>query len=652
MPVVRPDVRSEASAASQHAADDIVFVLDATGRVRVTSDAGALLVGLATLGAPVWELPGFARHPGIASWLRASVAQAALGAPQSVEAIVGVSEQATLFVLSLGLVSSSANSTPRLLLDARMMERPARGSTEPELAALGAGLALLAETSEALDGEHESAPVTPHHDGMQFEQNDAIQILADADNGRILDANAAAVTFYGWPRETMQSMLLLDLDSTSVAEWRTLAHAIVTGESRRVPLQHRVANGALRSVDTYGRRRTIDGRQVLHIFVRDASERLRADRLMRESEEGLRLIRKLQAVCELTANTAHEFNSLLTVIAGSAGFLRHDLVGRDRALDDIASIERASKRAEELTRHLLLSVRSELPRLRTVDLSGQLLNAMPAIRERLGSNIRVEVPPAATPVLARLETAELPDVFWTLLDYAKSVMPAGGVLTLATALVERDEEDGRAHYAVLSVTDSGVDVHDASRAQLVEVLQSAAPFRIGAADATTRGAAAFVSVDVMPGVGTTCRLHFPAAHTMPVAVPATVPTTARARQVVLVSREPQFRDITRRMLQKLNLEVVMVESGDEALVALDADAGASWDVVTDLNVHGTSGIALIDALRTRTNSVVLLAGSDIESGVRRALETRAVQRLDKPFTIVELERALRAARTATAVLAR
>ena len=137
---------------------------------------------------------------------------------------------------------------------------------------------------------------------------------------------------------------------------------------------------------------------------------------------------------------------------------------------------------------------------------------------------------------------------------------------------------------------------------------------------------------------------------MPVAVP--VPTTTRARRVVLVSREPQFRDITRRMLQKLNLEVVMVESGDEALVALDAATGAPCDVVTDLNVRGMSGITLIDALRTRTNSVVLLTGSDIESGVRRALETRAVQRLDKPFTIVELERALGAARAATAVLAR
>ena len=648
MPIVRSDVRSEASAASQHASGDIVFVLDVTGRVRVASDAGALLVGVATLDTPVWELPGFARHAGTVAWLRASIAPAALGAPQSAESIVGVSAHATVFVLSLGLVASRANTTPRLLLDARVTERQAPGSTEPELAALGAGLALLADASDALDGEHESAPAATHRDGTRFEQSDAIQILADAENGRILDVNAAAVTFYGWPRETMQLMLLLDLDSTPVAGWRTLAHSIVSGASRRVPLQHRVASGALRPVDTYGRRLTVDGRQVMHIFVRDASERQRADRLMRESEEGLRVIRKLQAVCELTANTAHEFNSLLTVIAGSAGFLRHDLAGRERELDDIASIERASKRAEELTRQLLMSVRSELPRLRAVDLSGQLHHAMPAIRERLGSGILVELRSAATPVLARLETAELPDVFWTLLDYAKSVMPTGGVLTLATHLVERDEVGGRAHYAVLSVTDSGVDVYDTARAHLIEVLQSAAPFRIGPGDA----AAGFVSVDAMPGVGTTCRLHFPAAHTMAVEMPATVPTAAIARRVVLVSREPQFRDITRRMLQKLNLEVVIVESGDEALVALDADAGASWDVVTDLNVHGISGMALIDALRIRTRSVVLLAGSDIESGVRRALDTRAVQRLDKPFTIVELERALRAARTATALLAR
>ena len=118
-----------------------------------------------------------------------------------------------------------------------------------------------------------------------FEHNGAVQLLADAATARILDANPAAEAFYGWPRETLRSMTITDLESITLEQWVEGISGIEAGTGLRVHREHRVASGGYRQVDAHLGMVEIGSRRVLHLIIQDHTDRERVARHLRDSEE-------------------------------------------------------------------------------------------------------------------------------------------------------------------------------------------------------------------------------------------------------------------------------------------------------------------------------------------------------------------------------
>ena len=616
-----------------------------------------------------------------------------------------------------------------------------------------------------------------------FESNGAIQLLADAEDARIIDVNPAAEAFYGWPRETMRTMLATDLESLTPEEWRALGDtiAIGTGHSRR--REHRVANNERRHVDTFTNVVRVAGRRVVHVIIQDVSDRVRAEQLARESEaryravilsmhEGvvvhdhtgairavnpsaerilghssaqllgveprraewaamhddgtpwpnelhpalvalrtgeiqplafmgitrgdgaptwlsvsaaplmrageiqaygavavfsditderiaedrLRQAQKLEAVGQLAGGIAHDFNNLLTVIRGAVGFLVEGLGDDSPHLEDVQAIERATVRAEELTRRLLAVGRRQMLQRTRIDLNELLRVHQATVRNTVPMSIAVRTELSHEPAVALLDRTRLHDAIRALVDNATNAMPDGGTLTLGTEVVTRDgpaasgPESTARRFVVLRVSDSGVGMPDEVKARLFEPFFSTQPFGQGRGMelASVHGMVAqsngFIECDSEPGSGTTLRLFFPEAAqgAEEIVPPKQVGTPVVSRGILLVDDDPMLRSLARRMLEKFGHRLLVAESGAEALSLLESQRNEIAIIVTDLTMPGMSGMELIDEVHRQgvVLPIVVMSGFALNSTVRDDLGARQIPFVAKPFTADDLTQAV------------
>ena len=116
-----------------------------------------------------------------------------------------------------------------------------------------------------------------------------IILYMQRDNGRILEANAAAVEAYGYRREELLKLSILDLRAPDTRGLTAdqMAEADVKGIVFETV--HRRKDGSVFPVEVSSRGATIEGKRTLISVVRDISARKHAEEALRESEERLRM---------------------------------------------------------------------------------------------------------------------------------------------------------------------------------------------------------------------------------------------------------------------------------------------------------------------------------------------------------------------------
>lgn len=119
-----------------------------------------------------------------------------------------------------------------------------------------------------------------------------------------------------------------------------------------------------------------------------------------------------------------------------------------------------------------------------------------------------------------------------------------------------------------------------------------------------------------------------------------------AGRILLVEDEVAIRNTTRAMLESGGWTVLTARDGAEAL-EIARDIRYKIDlVVTDIAMPVMSGRQLVREMRAEqpTLSVLLISGHD-SFAVTEDPDTKTVSLLEKPFTTVDLLRAVAAART-------
>jgi PAS domain S-box-containing protein len=122
----------------------------------------------------------------------------------------------------------------------------------------------------------DQAIVNLHED--RFVGNRAVQLLIDPQTGQVVDANPAAVAFYGYSLERLRRMLASELDVNGEPTWRANRDQARSEPNEGLVTQQRLASGEVRDVEIFASPVQQGQRALLYCIVSDVTRRQRRER--------------------------------------------------------------------------------------------------------------------------------------------------------------------------------------------------------------------------------------------------------------------------------------------------------------------------------------------------------------------------------------
>ena len=119
---------------------------------------------------------------------------------------------------------------------------------------------------------------------LVFVGHSAIMLLVEPHTGAIIDANLAALAFYGYSRSEICSMSIEDLNVLPLDQVEVERNKSLSGDQPYIVFLQRMANGEERIVEVNSYAVSIQNKQLLVSIIHDITGRNHAERTLRENE--------------------------------------------------------------------------------------------------------------------------------------------------------------------------------------------------------------------------------------------------------------------------------------------------------------------------------------------------------------------------------
>jgi PAS domain S-box-containing protein len=132
-----------------------------------------------------------------------------------------------------------------------------------------------------------------------FKNNHSVMLLIDPGSADIVDANPAAVSFYGWSIEVLTDKKITDINTLSDEQVFQEMGKAKTEQRRVFYFRHLLANGEIRDVEVFSGPIKVHGRELLYSIIHDITERKQVELAL--LERGKELENKTHELQEVNA---------------------------------------------------------------------------------------------------------------------------------------------------------------------------------------------------------------------------------------------------------------------------------------------------------------------------------------------------------------
>lgn len=243
---------------------------------------------------------------------------------------------------------------------------------------------------------------------------------------------------------------------------------------------------------------------------REMAERERA-------QEQLVHAQKMEATGRLASGIAHDFNTVLDVVAGFAS-QRHDdgapAAERTVALEQaLEGVEIAARRGAAISRKLLRFGRNDTTRIETFDAAAALDELQPMLRQLFAPGIALDIAASSRPLPVRMDRSQFELMVLSIAANARDAMGDSGRFSIEASRAR----EGAGDWVGIALSDTGHGMDAATAARIFDAFYStkAADSGTGLGLSVVRDlveqAQGRIAVHSAPGQGARLVVHLPRA---------------------------------------------------------------------------------------------------------------------------------------------
>lgn len=491
--------------------------------------------------------------------------------------------------------------------------------------------------------------------------NDGILVLQD---GKIVFENPACRTLFGCfatdstPRDFVDHVARDD-QSALKTYYRDVMDAKNVSESLIVRVVG--AGGEEKYLEIRANPIIYHNGPALLNIIRDATSRIREAAVLKEQEEHLNRLKKMESLGLLAGGVAHDLNNVLSGIVSYPELMLLNLPEDSKLRKPLEGVQEAGLRAAAIVQDLLTIARSVAISKEPLDLNEIISSYVmsPDYKKLLHYHPHVQVRTQMDSQLLNIKgsIAHVRKALMNLVSNAAEAIETSGTVIISTEnrFVERPPQ-GRDYmpageYSVLSVADDGPGISSEDIRQIFEPFYTK---KVMGRSGTGLGLTVVWNVvETHDGFirvqsderGSRFELYFPVTRDVIVNKASSVSLDllkGNGEMILVVDDMKSQRDISCMMLEALGYRAEAVDSGEKAVgyVKNKRVDLVLLDMMMDPGMDGRETYESILKIAPRQKAVIVSGFAETDQ-VKETLRMGAARYLKKPLVLEELARTLR-----------